>query len=38
VGDRDKIIIKDIIESCARHASVKKCEKTEVWIRFQEFS
>jgi hypothetical protein len=27
VGDRNKITVKDKIESCAKHAHVKKCEK-----------
>jgi hypothetical protein len=35
VGDRNKITIKDLIEICAKHAHVKKSEKTEVWIRLQ---
>jgi hypothetical protein len=27
VGDRNKITIKGMIEICAKHAHVKKCEK-----------
>jgi hypothetical protein len=37
-GDRNKITIKDMIEICAKHAHVKKCKKTEVWISCQELS